>query len=148
LVEFGSASEALRAALKIQQKGPSLGADLRLRIGINLGEIMVEDDGDIYGDDVNIAARLEGHADPGGIMISGKVFDEVEDLQICAFEARGKRQLKNIARPVRLYAVTNSDAPKGLRSVDLAGMKQDIQYCRSKDGVRLAWTKLGEGHPS
>ena len=64
LVEFGSPSEALRCALEVQQEMNK--ADLRLRIGVNLGEIIIEDDGDIYGDDVNIAARLQALAEPGG----------------------------------------------------------------------------------
>jgi class 3 adenylate cyclase/pimeloyl-ACP methyl ester carboxylesterase len=146
LIEFGSPSEALRAAIDVQQ-GAGARGDLRLRIGINLGEIIVDDDGDIYGDDVNIAARLQTLTDPGGIMVSGKVFDEVEDQEICSFEARGKQQVKNIARPVRLYAVASAEAPKALRSVDLASMKQEIRYCRSRDGVRLAWAKVGQGPP-
>jgi class 3 adenylate cyclase/pimeloyl-ACP methyl ester carboxylesterase len=147
LVEFSSPSEALRSALEVQQQIRSQNDDLRLRIGINLGDILVEEDGDLYGDDVNIAARLQALADPGGIIVSGKVFDEVEGQAICTFEARGKQQLKNISRPVRIYAVTSPEAPKGLRSVDLAGLKQDIRYCRSQGGVRLAWAAIGQGPP-
>jgi class 3 adenylate cyclase/pimeloyl-ACP methyl ester carboxylesterase len=147
LVEFNSPSEALHFALEVRRESGPQGSHLHLRIGINLGEIIVEEDGDIYGDDVNIAARLQTLADPCGIMVSGKVYDEVEDQAICAFEERGKQQLKNIARPVRLYAVTSPEAPKGLRSVDLASMEQTIRYCRSRDGVRLAWTSVGQGPP-
>jgi pimeloyl-ACP methyl ester carboxylesterase len=119
---------------------------MRLRIGLNLGEIIVDDDGDIFGDDVNVAARLQALADPGGIVVSGKLFDQVEDAAICSFESRGKQQLKNIAKPVRLYAVAAA-GEKTLRAVDLAAMKQEVQYCRSPDGVRLAWAKVGHGPP-
>jgi class 3 adenylate cyclase/pimeloyl-ACP methyl ester carboxylesterase len=143
LVEFSSASEALRSAVKLQQDARA--EELRLRIGINLGEIIVEEDGDIYGDDVNVAARLEALADPGGIMVSGKVFDEVEDQEICAFEPRGKQQVKNISRALRLYAAAIGKTSKTVRSVDLT--KQEIRHCRSRDEVRLAWTKIGDGPP-
>jgi pimeloyl-ACP methyl ester carboxylesterase len=135
----------VRCALETQDRTKDSG--LTLRIGVNLGEILVEDDGDIYGDDVNIAARLQAMADPGGIMVSGKVFDEVEDQTICEFDPRGKQQVKNIARPVRIYAVVTSPASKALRSVDLASMRQEINYCRSRDGVRLAWARVGDGPP-
>lgn len=147
LVEFSGPSEALRFALEVQQISQSHSNDVRLRIGINLGEIIVEADGDIYGDDVNIAARLQALAEPGGIIVSGKVFDEIEDQGICAFETRGRQQLKNIARPVRLYAVASQDTPKELSSVELANLKQEIRYRRSQDGVRLAWTSVGQGPP-
>jgi class 3 adenylate cyclase/pimeloyl-ACP methyl ester carboxylesterase len=148
LVEFASASEAVICAVEIQRElSRADGAALELRIGVNLGEIIVESDGDIYGDDVNIAARLQGLADPGGIVVSGKVFDEVEDNGLCAFESRGKQQVKNIARAVRTYVVVSGDKPAPRRSVDLASMKQEIDYCRSTDGVRLAWAKVGQGPP-
>ena len=150
LVEFGSPSEALRCAIEIQAATgtacPTNDA-LSLRIGINLGEIIVEDDGDIFGDDVNIAARLQTIADPGGIIVSGKVFEEVEDQGICAFHPRGKQHVKNIARPIRVFAVAANEVDSSPRSVDLATMKQEIRYCRSRDGIRLAWTKVGRGPP-
>jgi adenylate cyclase len=103
LVEFASPVEAVRCAISIQETvaaGP-----LRLRIGINLGDIIIEDDGDVYGDGVNVAARLEALCDPCGILLSGKVFDEVEGKIDARFENRGEQQIKNIARPVRVYAL-------------------------------------------
>jgi adenylate cyclase len=69
-----------------------------------LGDIIIEEDGDVYGDGVNVAARLEQLADPGGISISGKVYEEVRDKLPYAFEDRGEQQVKNIARPVKVYA--------------------------------------------
>lgn len=148
LVEFASAAEALRCALEVQGRLQDDEAcrDMRLRIGLNLGEIIVDEDGDIFGDDVNIAARLQALADPGGIVLSGKLFDEVEDAAVCSFESRGKQLLKNIAKPVRLYAVAAAER-KSLRAADLAAIKQEVRYCRSSDGVRLAWTKVGDGPP-
>ena len=144
LIEFASAAEALRFALEVQGhlQGDEERSGIRLRIGLNLGEIIVDDDGDIFGDDVNIAARLQALADPGGVLVSGKLFEEVEGAAICSFESRGKQLLKNIAKPVRLYAVGPAER-KPLRISELAAMKQEVRYCRSSDGVRLAWAKVG-----
>ena len=147
LVEFASASDAVGCGAAIQDALKRDADALKLRIGVNLGEIIVDTDGDIYGDDVNIAARLQALAEPGGLVISGKVFDEVEDQGICAFESRGKQQVKNIARPVRVYVAGAPESIATPRSVDLASMKQDIRYCRSSDGVRLAWATIGQGPP-
>ena len=105
LAEFASPLAALRCAIVLQDKG---NAQLPLRIGLNLGDVIVEDGGDVYGEGVNVAARLEALCDPGGILISGKVHDEVEGKVEAAFEDRGEQQVKNIARPVRVYAVRTS----------------------------------------
>jgi len=77
----------------------------KLRIGLNLGDVIVGQDGDLYGDGINIAVRLEGIADPGGILMSEKVYSEVEGKLDVGFEDRGEQQLKNISKPVRAYAV-------------------------------------------
>src|SRR5689334_14866413 len=77
----------------------------KLRIGLNLGDVIVGQDGDLYGDGINVAVRLEGVADPGGILISEKVYSEVEGKLDVGFEDRGDQHLKNIAKPVRAYAV-------------------------------------------
>ena len=74
-----------------------------MRIGINLGDIIIEEDGDVFGEGVNIAARLEQLAGVGGICISGKVYEEVRDKLPFAFEDRGEKQVKNIPRPIRVY---------------------------------------------
>src|SRR5580765_2075049 len=105
LAEFASPSAAVRCAVEIQE-GIALGpSSLKLRIGVNLGEVIVGSDGDLFGDGINIAVRLEGVADPGGILISEKVYSEVEGKLDVGFEDRGEQQLKNIAKPVRAYAV-------------------------------------------
>ena len=90
-----------------------MAADLRieLRIGINLGDVIVEGD-DLYGDGVNIAARIEALADPGGVFVSNTVHDHVRDRLPFAFEDLGEQQVKNITRPVRVYRVRNSDGAK------------------------------------
>ncbi len=114
LAEFPSVVEAVRCAVDIQQDMAGHEVDLpaerrlRLRIGVNLGDIIVEGS-DIYGDGVNVAARLEGLAEPGGICISSKVYEEVKNKLPAAFEDLGDQKVKNIREPVRVYRW--SDAP-------------------------------------
>jgi adenylate cyclase len=105
LAEFASPLAATRCAVEIQDHLASGSSPLRLRVGLNLGDVIVGQDGDLYGDGINIAVRLEGIADPGGILISEKVYDEVEGKLDAGFEDRGEQQLKNISRPVRAFAV-------------------------------------------
>jgi adenylate cyclase len=105
LAEFASPSAAVRCAVEIQDGVASSRSSLKLRIGVNLGEVIVGADGDLFGDGINIAVRLEGVADPGGILISEKVYSEVEGKLEVGFEDRGDQQLKNISKPVRAFAV-------------------------------------------
>ena len=105
LAEFASPSAAVRCAVEIQESIASSRSSLKLRIGINLGEVIVAADGDLFGDGINIAVRLEGVADPGGVLISEKVYSEVEGKLDVGFEDRGELQLKNLSKPVRAYAV-------------------------------------------
>ena len=110
LVEFPSVVDAVRCAVEIQRamvdRNTDIAEDKRItfRIGINLGDVIAED-GDIYGDGVNIAARLEALAEPGGICISGTVRDHIRDKIPYAFEDMGEQSVKNIARPVRVYGM-------------------------------------------
>ena len=110
LVEFASVVDAVRCAVEIQRDMAIRYADvpesnrIDIRIGINLGDIVVGGD-DIYGDGVNIAARLEGLAKPGGICISGTAFDHVKTKLDVGFESLGEQQVKNISEPVRTYRV-------------------------------------------
>jgi TolB-like protein/class 3 adenylate cyclase len=110
LVEFASVVDAVRCAVAVQQAMPerhtSVAADNRieLRIGINLGDVIVEGD-DLYGDGVNIAARIEALADAGSVFVSNTVHDHVRDRVPFAFEDLGEQQVKNITRPVRVYRV-------------------------------------------
>jgi class 3 adenylate cyclase len=110
LAEFPSVVDAVRCAAEVQramidrEAGIAEDRRIRFRIGINLGDVIVED-GDIFGDGVNVAARLEALADPGGICISRMVRDHVRDRLFFAFEDMGEQSVKNIARPVRVYAL-------------------------------------------
>lgn len=123
LCEFPSVVEAVACAAAIQKGMADREQDLpealriRFRIGVNVGDVIAEG-GDIYGDGVNVAARLEGLAEPGGVCVSGKVRDEVQGKLDFGFENLGERALKNIARPVRVWRVTDAAvaAPEGAAS--------------------------------
>src|SRR6516164_8297720 len=111
LVEFDSAADAVSCALEIQCELPRREAKadadrrIQLRIGINIGDVIV-DDRDIYGNSVNIAARLEGIAEPGKIYVTRSVRDQLQGHPDLLFEDRGDRRVKNFARPIRVYRVT------------------------------------------
>jgi adenylate cyclase len=110
LVEFQSVTDALSCAVDFQQRMARRNRDmpaaraLLYRIGLNLGDVIVED-GDIFGDGVNVAARLEAMAEPGGICISAAVRDQVGDRLRLAYADLGEQQVKNITRPIRVYKV-------------------------------------------
>jgi adenylate cyclase len=116
LVEFGSVVDALHCATEVQasmvERNSTVPVDKRIdfRIGINMGDIVVED-GDIFGDGVNVAARLEALAEPGGICVSARVQEDAVGKLDLAFEDLGEQALKNIARPVRAYRVITSTRP-------------------------------------
>jgi adenylate cyclase len=108
LVQFASAVDAVRCAVEIQREmaeqnsGTAEDGRITFRIGINVGDVVVDGD-DIHGDGVNIAARLEGLAEPGGISVSGSVYDQVRDKLGFGFHDSGEQYLKNISRPVRVF---------------------------------------------
>lgn len=110
LAEFGSVVNAVECAMKIQfdlkERNSCLpeGRRMQYRIGVNLGDVVM-DKGRIYGDGVNIAARLENLADPGGIIISGTVFDHIESRLQLNYEFEGEKEVKNISKPVRVYKI-------------------------------------------
>ena len=118
LVEFASVVDAVQCAATIQRnmahydQGAPEAKQIRFRIGVNLGDIIVEAD-DIYGDGVNIAARLETLAEPGGVCISGMAFDQARHKTDVGFAALGEQRLKNIADPVRVYRVLLDPAEAG-----------------------------------
>ena len=109
LVEFGSASDAVRCAVALQTTLAKRQADIAprerliFRIGVNQDQVIVDAD-DVYGDAVNVAARLEGMADPGGILVSQTVHDAVAEDPACIFFDNGKRKFKNISRPIRVWS--------------------------------------------
>ena len=116
LADFPSVVDAVRCAAEIQRgmidREPEVPEErrIRFRLGINLGDVIVEEQ-DIFGDGVNVAARLEGLAEPGGICVSRMVRDNVRDKLDCTFEDMGEQQVKNIARLVRVYQVRDHTNP-------------------------------------
>jgi TolB-like protein/class 3 adenylate cyclase/Flp pilus assembly protein TadD len=116
LVEFASAVDAVACAAEIQAKLAEGGADepeakrIRLRIGINVGDVIVDGD-DIYGDGVNIAARLEAMAEPGGVFVSRSVADQVRDKLPLRFASLGEHKVKNIERPIKVFRIADANEP-------------------------------------
>jgi adenylate cyclase len=125
LVEFHSVTEALLCAVDFQERMARRNRDmaasraLLYRIGINLGDVIVEE-GDIFGDGVNVAARLESMAEPGGICISAAVRDQVGDRLGIGFEDLGEQHVKNISRPIRVFKVLPSSAAPGMSEANAA----------------------------
>ena len=121
IAEFASVVEAVQCAIEIQQEissaesDPSQSHRMRFRIGINLGDVMV-DDADIYGDGVNIAARLQELAEPGGIVISAPVYEQVRNKLSVGFDSLGAQPMKNVA-PVVSYRVAMGGGDSGRASV-------------------------------
>ena len=118
LAEFASVVDAVECAVELQREFKSRNAELptprrlEFRIGINLGDVIVEGER-IYGDGVNIAARVEGLAEPGGISISGAVYDQVKKKLALTYEPRGEHVVKNIREPVRVYRVLGEPETTG-----------------------------------
>lgn len=116
LCEFSSPVEAVRCAVDLQEaisqaSGGESVKPLQLRIGINLGDIIIDEDGDIFGDGVNIASRLQKMALPGGICLSGKVHEEVRDKLPYPFEDHGEHRFKNIGRLIKVYCLLEGVDP-------------------------------------
>ena len=111
IIEFRSVVDAVRCAIEVQtgliERNASVPDDRRIefRVGVHLGDVVEESDGDLMGDGVNIAARLEGVCDPGGVCLSGAAYEPVRDKVKETFVDLGEKELKNIARPVRVYAL-------------------------------------------
>jgi len=120
LAEFSSVVDAVRCAVDVQRGMAERNVDvpeekrIDFRIGINVGDVII-DDGDVFGDGVNVATRLEGIAAPGGICVSARVQEYAEGQLDITFEDLGEHQLRNIERPVRVYRVPLGGAPRAMR---------------------------------
>jgi class 3 adenylate cyclase/pimeloyl-ACP methyl ester carboxylesterase len=149
LAEFGSVVEAVACAMEIQREMKARNRDLPdhrqmlLRMGVHLGDILIEGD-DIYGDGVNVAARLEGIAETGGICISRQAYDQIEGKLALTCRPLGLQQLKNIPKLVEVYAIDLNGAAD---PIDPGKMTLKVNYCRAPDGVRLAYATVGSGPP-
>jgi adenylate cyclase len=139
IVEFRSVVDAVRCAIEIQngmvERNAGVVADKRIefRIGVHLGDVVEEADGDLMGDGVNIAARLEGIADPGGICLSDDAYRQVRDKVKEHFSDLGEKTLKNIARPARVYSVER--APDGAGSAPLPAPAAPVEPAHSSIAV-------------
>ena len=156
IAEFASVVDAVRCAIEVQRKMAVRNADIapdrriEFRVGIHLGDVMVESDGDLMGDGVNIAARLEGIAEPGGICLSEDAYRQVRDKIAADFADLGERELKNIARPVRVYSISPSPPHRGGEGRDEVGNASAPTTSPSRAsgvGPSLSATRRGEEGP-
>lgn len=151
LIEFPSANQALRCAIKIQRDLRRPDAPFHdpepiyLRAGLHAGDVVVEGD-DIFGDGVNIAARLQAAAEPGGVLMS-RTFCDLAGSDVSVHLRRdGAHSFKGIARPIEVLSVDFTNPEIRRRRSSLADT-QEIRFCETKDNVRLAWTTNGDGPP-
>ncbi len=163
LAEFRSVVDATCCAVKWQTEKSEAASSrpqadiLTFRIGINLGDIIVEPP-DIHGDGVNIAARLQELAEPGGIALSGAAYDQVHSKVPCDFKFVGSRRLKSIPDPIRVYQaildrpkaepdVTESASGKPTGASSEVDDDRAVRFCKARDGIRLAYSISGHGLP-
>ena len=146
LAEFVSVVEAVQCAVEIQKDFKLKNAEqpekskMEFRIGINLGDV-IEEGERIYGDGVNVTARVQSLANGGGICISGTAYDQVENKLGLDYEHLGEQTLKNITKPVKVYRVLMEAATFALAEI----IEQHIQFCTTVDGVRIAYSMVGQG---
>jgi class 3 adenylate cyclase/pimeloyl-ACP methyl ester carboxylesterase len=167
LVEFGSVVDAVGCALAVQRGMMSRnatvpeGSRIVFRVGINVGDIIIDGD-DIFGDGVNIAARLQTLCEPGGLCISRTANDQIRDKLSLAFADLGEQTVKNISRAIGVFglgakqieALPEPELPQPSATADRPGApqpepryEQEIQFCMAPDGVQLAYSRMGRGPP-
>jgi class 3 adenylate cyclase/pimeloyl-ACP methyl ester carboxylesterase len=167
LVEFGSIVDAVACAVAIQRGMIGRNAEIAedksivFRIGINVGDIIIDGD-DIFGDGVNVAARLQTLCEPGGLCISRAANEQIRDKLTLAFADLGEQTVKNISRAVGVFGLSAADIANlpdpekagtgeaktaGPPLTESEGEEQVIRFCRSSDGVQLAYSIIGRGPP-
>jgi class 3 adenylate cyclase/pimeloyl-ACP methyl ester carboxylesterase len=154
LTEFVSVVDAVDCAIAIQESmtvreaASSTDSRIQYRIGVNLGDVVVDED-DIFGDGVNIAARLEGICRPGGVCVSDVVYQSVEHRMDTTFRDLGPQSVKNITRPIHAWQWEPTQSPDALPDAPQAWDPdtQEIQFTTSDDGVAIAYASVGSGPP-
>jgi class 3 adenylate cyclase/pimeloyl-ACP methyl ester carboxylesterase len=163
LVEFASIVAAVACAVSIQRgmidRNATLSEDKSIvfRIGLNIGDIIIDGD-DIFGDGVNVASRLEALCEPGGLCISRGVNEQIRDKLSLAFADLGEQKVKNIARSIGVFGLAAAEIAllplqtlpqlaTGSSVPSPVGQEQHIRFCRSSDGVQLAYSRIGQGPP-
>ena len=142
LAEFASAVDAVQCAVEIQHALKANNADLspkrqmEFRIGINVGDVVVAGE-ELYGDGVNVAARLQGLADAGGIFIAGTVYDQVKNKLALQYENLGEQTVKNIAEPVRVFRIQTEQDTKNQKAEDSASQKAKGKNQKAKIRSRV-----------
>jgi class 3 adenylate cyclase/pimeloyl-ACP methyl ester carboxylesterase len=150
LLEFSSVIGAVECAVAIQKMMAARNANtpaakrVVYRIGVNFGDVLI-DGSDILGDCVNIAARLESVCAPGGVSISRLVYDQIDGKLAFGFLNLGPQKLRNIAKPVEVFAIDLSSKSDDAVVPEVTEAVQTIKYCRAPDGVRLAYAISGSG---
>ena len=148
---FASVLDAVRAALAIQtsmqQREGAIDEAERIlyRIGVNLGDVVFED-GDVFGDAVNVAARLETLARPGGVCIADLVHQLVAERLDASFQDLGVQRVKNISRQIRVWQ-WSPEATVATRATGRLAKSQEVRFCASADGVQIAYARIGQGPP-
>jgi class 3 adenylate cyclase/pimeloyl-ACP methyl ester carboxylesterase len=151
LVEFASAQDAVRCAIGIQtamvgrEAHTALDNRIVYRVGVNLGDVIF-DEGDVFGDGVNVAARLQALSKPGGVCVSDIVHQTIGGRIGETFRDMGSQRVKNISRPIRVWQWA-PDMPHHEPELDELALHQRVQFVTTPDEVRLAWAAIGEGQP-
>jgi class 3 adenylate cyclase/pimeloyl-ACP methyl ester carboxylesterase len=166
LIEFASVVDAVACAVAIQRgmvtRNAQIAEDKRIvfRIGINVGDVIIEEQ-DIFGDGVNIAARLQTLCEPGGVCISRAANDQIRDKLSLAFADLGEQAVKNIARAIGVFGLAAKEiaalpepqlahpalSESGAIARPEPRYEQEIQFCTTRDGVQLAYARMGNGLP-
>lgn len=144
LAEFPAASAALACAARIQTE--MVGDPVRLRAGVHVGEI-TEESGDVFGDAVNVASRLQTAAPEGGALVSRTAADMAGSVAGVTLKPKGLHSFRNIPYPIEMLSVDLDDHGARKERLSRLAEAQEIRFARSSDGVRLAWTAIGQGRP-